>query len=549
MMPSFSLDSFPFLSDHVVEGRIVFPAAGYIELALQFGLEESLVPYLSDLKFSALTVFSPTNNELQMTPSKDNSKISLFNPNGMAASMIVDPRGPGYDSFLPFTSIRRRCNKASMNSQSFYESLRKYGFHYGQEFRVIEQIHAGDEEALAIIRPSDDKHQKSNIVIVDGMFQTSFLAAMGLLENQTYLPVSIDQMEFMCDRIADGCQFIAWSKVVHSEPGMVQFNVKLCQANDGLIVLDVRGLKLQALGTTQSVENYSECLYKTVWQPADAPLPSTSDLLKFFGSEALERRYPEELVLIKKAETILPVLRNINLSIINHSLKRLQPNASSKYINRLKTIRAKHGTGHLSYEDALNRLLELQRSFKCFELELKLLFWLGSELPLSLQNSKKAIGILFSEQGLNRYFIDSLSTRIYYKIFRDAVLTGVRNCLQQKKVVRILEIGGRMGGLASYVLQPLSDHLESGQVQYTFTDLHSTFFPHAQTILSKYPMIQYKTLDIERNIQAQDFLGESYDIIICMDTLHSVVDVSDSLYNITDLMVNKGWLLGLCHFL
>ena len=539
-----SLDSSPFLSDHVVEGRVVFPAAGYIELAIQYGLVESAIPCLFDLKFSALTVFSSSSNEMQLTPSKDNSKISLFNQNGIAASMIVDSRGPAEASFLPVSAIRRRCHKASLNSSSFYESLRKFGFHYGQEFRVVEHVFSGDEEALAIIKPSNDTHQKSNIVVVDGMFQTSFQAAMGLLENQTYLPVSIDQMKFTCERIADDCQFIAWSKVVDSNPGMVQFDVKLCRATDGLIILHVKGLRLQALGTTQSVEHYSDCLYKTVWQPADAALPVISELGNTFGISQLEQRYPRESSLIKKAESILPVLSDINLAIISDALERLKPNTSSKYISRLRSIISTYGKGQVSYEEAMNRLLELQRSFKCFELELKLLFWLGSELPNSLQNSKKeAIGILFSERGLNRYFIDSLSTRIYYKILRDAVKVGVEKCLQNKKVVRVLEIGGRMGGLAAYILQPLRDYLENGDVHYTFTDLHATFFPHAQTLLGQYPMIQYKTLDIEKNVQTQDFLPENYDIVVCMDTLHSVVDVSDSLYNITDLLTHDGWLL------
>ena len=60
-----------------------------------------------------------------------------------------------------------------MDASSFYDSLVKYGFLYGPEFRVIEQIFGGDEEAIAYIRPSDDKHQRAKLAL--GFFEMSYL--------------------------------------------------------------------------------------------------------------------------------------------------------------------------------------------------------------------------------------------------------------------------------------------------------------------------------------------------------------------------------------
>ena len=105
--------------------------------------------------------------------------------------------------------------------------------------------------------------------------------------------------------------------------------------------------------------------------------------------------------------------------------------------------------------------------------------------------------------------------------------------------MRILEVGGGTGGLASQVL-PL---LERGLHSYIFSDVSAAFFTGTGQKLAAYPEVEFKIFDLEKPGTEQELELGSFDFIIGTNVLHAVRDVRDTLRNLHGLLAPGGSLL------
>ncbi|WYZ36438.1 hypothetical protein EsH8_XIV_000038 [Colletotrichum jinshuiense] len=89
----------------------------------------------------------------------------------------------------------------------------------------------------------------------------------------------------------------------------------------------------------------------------------------------------------------------------------------------------------------------------------------------------------------------------------------------------MLEIGAGTGGTTWSVLDAINNLYDS----YTFTDVSPGFFPAAGAKFSGIEHIAYRKLDVEQDIEPQDFVPHSYDVVIAANVLHAH-DVDESLF-------------------
>ncbi|KAI0008718.1 hypothetical protein F4779DRAFT_423888 [Xylariaceae sp. FL0662B] len=113
--------------------------------------------------------------------------------------------------------------------------------------------------------------------------------------------------------------------------------------------------------------------------------------------------------------------------------------------------------------------------------------------------------------------------------------------------LEILEIGAGTGGAT----QPLLEALGGGSngayprfSKYTYTDISSAFFEKARSRLAAWDrMIEYRTLDIERDTADQGFEDESYDLIIAANVLHATRNMDVTISNVRRLLKPGGRLI------
>ncbi|MBZ0256252.1 SDR family NAD(P)-dependent oxidoreductase [bacterium] len=155
-----------------------------------------------------------------------------------------------------------------------------------------------------------------------------------------------------------------------------------------------------------------------------------------------------------------------------------------------------------------------------------------------LRGELDPLSLLFPQEGeasAARLYQDSPGAAVMNRLAQQAV-SAVLQGIAPGQTVRILEIGAGTGGTTAYVLP----HLPRAQVRYTYTDISPAFFAAAREKFREYDFVQYKTLDVEGDLQAQGFnLGE-YDLVVAANVVHATKRLSETLSRIHGLLAPGG---------
>ncbi len=202
-----STASIPFLADHRMQGSVLFPGAGYIEMALAAGeaaygsadlsvdnltlrraliLDETCDPVLRTtlnqdtgmLEFAAFTATSGGDLRWTITATAELNKL----PKSPARVDIHDCTG----------------NVSTIDGDGFYARTEAVGLAYGETFQTIAGVTAGDGWATSRIaipaRLSDEIGQyRFHPALIDAAFQTQLAAPLFAYaaDESAYLPVRI----------------------------------------------------------------------------------------------------------------------------------------------------------------------------------------------------------------------------------------------------------------------------------------------------------------------------------------------------------------------
>ena len=200
-----------FLQDHCIQGAVVFPGAGYVEMALfaarqLFGSVEIVT--FSDLVFERALYLSPdTPRTLRIAVDPDTYRFSiasrLYGTDGADWQTHATGRffttAPGREAPASLIEIAARCPE-EIAVERCYRHFEKLGLEYGPTFRGIVELHQGSGESLARVQlPAQltAGYEDYNIhpAVLDLCFQT--LAAALPFEEQdsaapkVYMPVGV----------------------------------------------------------------------------------------------------------------------------------------------------------------------------------------------------------------------------------------------------------------------------------------------------------------------------------------------------------------------
>ncbi|MEV7831701.1 amino acid adenylation domain-containing protein [Streptomyces subrutilus] len=204
-------EALPYLEDHRIEGSVLFPAAGYLEMAVQAvrAVTGGTDAVLTDIHLrKALFLPDGDGRTVQLTLSAQTGDFTVSTLTGdgrertVHASGSVRPAQPGRPGRgLDADAVRGRADRRLAGADC-YRALAGLGYHYGPAFRGIDEVWIGPGEALARIRPTpaieghDDHHVHP--ALMDAFFQT--LLTPLLLAPDTpsgagvRLPLAIDEV-------------------------------------------------------------------------------------------------------------------------------------------------------------------------------------------------------------------------------------------------------------------------------------------------------------------------------------------------------------------
>lgn len=134
--------------------------------------------------------------------------------------------------------------------------------------------------------------------------------------------------------------------------------------------------------------------------------------------------------------------------------------------------------------------------------------------------------------------------RIYSQLVASCIKKIVDLKLQEKPndKIRILEIGAGTGGTSAFVFEEIDSY--ASQLHYCYTDISGGFLQHGKTAYGKTrPYVEFKLLDVEKEIASQNIDLGSYDLVFASNVIHATKRIDATIKKAQSLLKKSGVLL------
>jgi acyl transferase domain-containing protein/NADPH:quinone reductase-like Zn-dependent oxidoreductase/acyl carrier protein/SAM-dependent methyltransferase len=576
-----------FLKDHKVDSHVIFPAAGFVDLVLEAGVQlfegRAFVVEHFEIR-KPLILPDPASGvhiELSYDTNERTFAIQSRFDQGAAWSLHVvgSMRGERTESVFAGTTWESAATPGTepVEVEGFYRYMSDLGLRYGEEFRSIRELSAGaghsaGRVALSEVIAARAGEYALHPVLLDGALQT-FSAGAATIEarrSRMKLPVRFARILFLR---SPGASVRVRAGVLHCNEEFVEGRISLYdEAGQPCVLVDgFRAISVSGIRGTGAPGGARDVIYHVDWERTPSSIQPTRlapvplEQLQAAAATALEqvtgiRGRPElqasmaagdDLAAIHLAQGLQAMGAVGGAEFTADSLRVAAP--MRPVFERLMTSLEKRGlltkvaTGYRrtpAFAAAADSAQEALRTFVAQHPghlpDGLLCAGICAELGPILRGEKDAVQVLFAGAGaelLDQFYGDGLYTSQWLAAISAAVQEAARH-LPEGRGLRILEIGGGTAGLAAQVL-PL---LERGLHSYTFTDVSAGFFPGALQKLAAFPEVACKIFDLEQPGAGQDLAAESFDFIIGTNVLHAVSDVRASLGHLRELLAPGGTL-------
>lgn len=273
----------PFLDDHRIQGTVVFPGAGYVEMGLSairevYG-DGDYVLNTEDIEFKKALflpegqaiklrlILNPKDASFGIYSSKDTSEEWTLHASGK-----VKPRNIGAMPKVAISELQKNCQE-EISREKCYVHFRTLGLEYGVTFQGIQQLWQGENEALAHIEiPEEINGEVSNFRIHPAVLDVCFQVLAAALplgdeeskENTTvYMPIGVEQGAVY--RQLSQKMWIHASIKEQDAKGL-KGDIRLIDEK-GNLVLEIQGCRAVSLKDQTKGTNKPQDFYEIKWLP------------------------------------------------------------------------------------------------------------------------------------------------------------------------------------------------------------------------------------------------------------------------------------------
>lgn len=268
---------FPFLKDHHVQERVVFPGAGYVAAAIalhqsefgekgSFGIEDikfhqMLTVEDTDLQSLFITLKPKSNHfDIQSKIEEDDSPwIQRATGKCIAGSYAAEAE------VIDVNAIADTLEN-TMTKEAIYEKLSNAELEYGPTFRGIDAIRYNKKELVATIKACDSirENKEEHFIhpgLLDSCFQT--LVAFEGKDNVPVVPVSIGKIQCYS---SPGTDFVCYTRLRAITFNAIIADITICDA-DGKVAMTIEGIKCQEITSSSTISDEfpENCLYQPNW--------------------------------------------------------------------------------------------------------------------------------------------------------------------------------------------------------------------------------------------------------------------------------------------
>ncbi len=283
-----SIELIPYLADHRVQGEIVFPGAGYVEMALAAANSvygQSAV-YIENIAFhQLLSLTENENRRLQISVLEEHggkAKVTISSKLQEAADWILHASGivrvaatsNGSPPAVSREDIHKRCSKV-MDNRKHYAEMDSRGLFYGPSFRGVTEVFVGNNEILARVHVPDEVQSDTaqytlHPSILDACFQATLWALQSSSGQDPVVPVGVGGLRIY-ERIPT--EFWVHGQIDTNAPSETP-TINLCALGEnGQLLFAVDALRLRALDSAKlkAKDPFANCIFGVAWRRMDLP--------------------------------------------------------------------------------------------------------------------------------------------------------------------------------------------------------------------------------------------------------------------------------------
>ncbi|OMC10571.1 type I polyketide synthase [Mycobacterium sp. SP-6446] len=576
-----------WVRDHDVFGSVIVPGACYVEAALYAARELTGGPCaLEFVDFERACVLSdePQLSRLELDPQQGTFEFHQRAVRG--DSWLRNARGRYHPATtqpsecFDVEAILSRCTNTH-KAVDIYGQLADHGYVYGPAFCGVDRLYVGTGEALARIRPPRILRNRLSgylfhPAVLDACFQSAILHPTtdrpDDLLPASYLPTGIERVRLYRDT---GLPAWAYTRLRKHDDALV-VDIYLLDENRQLIAdfTPLTGKAVRRPAATDRIENH---FYHLTWQPSGQIVQPQCSAFTFepadFADELEQagRTIAERLDRHVYATTYQDDVRRLCAAYAAACLNQLGPDTEftvadlpgllpkyhrafrgilrllvedgslSEHAGRFRIERTAGGALMAVAEDVERVWAEAFSKYPECAWELLLLQRTGSNLHDVLTGAADPLELLFpsgSPGDIEAIYHNSPIAR-FYNLLARRIARRLTEGADPRRTLRVLEVGAGTGGLTASLLPVLP----SQRCEYVFTDVSAAFIAAARERFRDYDFVDYRVLDLEHELPAEEFGPGSFDLVVAADVVHATADVKNSLLRLHDVLAPGGALL------
>ncbi|CAJ0553155.1 Ff.00g116670.m01.CDS01 [Fusarium sp. VM40] len=554
-----------WMSGHRLQDQIVFPATGYVAMALEAmralaGDRDVAKYHISDLTLERAMAFPDDNASVEtvfnvtIQQSSDSHIVAAFSCHSCAEgdqSLTANAKGfveivlaePAANTLPRESSGSNKFNLVDVKIDHFYSTLANLGYQYSEPFKGITDIKRRYGFATGSLQDQSRSEWEDKLVVHPGVLDTALqtlFAAFSYPGDESlrslHVPVTVQSLvinPYFCQGDKKGRAGIPWETVVRDEEkGFIMADLSLLSEDGDHTFIQIEGISLKPL--TPATARDDVTLFSNFKYDRTVPngeLAAAGDKLS-----------DEELKVAKDMERIaFYYLRQVAEMSQEDVDNALDHHKSLIAWGRYTVDKVRSGTYSfvekdwlLDDQDTILKLTDKHRE----RVDALLIESTGQNLPSTIRSQSGILEHMTKDGLLNRFYEEGIGLRVA----NWWIAKMARQISHRYPHMKVLEVGAGTGGSTQAILPMLGSSFTS----YTYTDVSSGFFDSAKAKFHEYAdRMDFKVFDMSKHPKDQRFEQGSYDLIVASNVLHVAEDLDNMMSNVRWLLKPGGWLVNL----
>ncbi|RDW76674.1 type I polyketide synthase [Aspergillus mulundensis] len=587
------LSEAPWLRDHVVQGNILYPGAGFVCLAIEAikmqaainGTENVTGFKLRDVEIHQALVIADNADGVEVQTVLRSVDSKTIGARGWRQfeiwSVSADSEWTEHARGLITVDTETKSHMAAGSSldesgytrridpQDMFASLRAKGLNHGPMFQntlsILQDGRAKEPQCVVDIKIADVSSKKDSgrmsvlhPTTLDSIVLSSYAAVPSSdpsNDDSARVPRSIRKL-WVSSKIssAPGHTFTCNVKMPHHDAQSYEANVSVVDGPEAMV--EMTGLVCQSLGRSAPAEDKEpwtkELCSNVQWGPDLAlslGLPGAQDAIDK-RLNTLRDQNPDD-----RSIEVQTVLRRVCVYFSHDALSALTKedisNLASHHVKFYKwmqdTVNLANSCRWSSDSDTwIHDSPSVREKYIALAdsqtVDGELICQLGPLLLPILRGERAPLEVMMEGRLLYKYYANAYRLEPAFEQLK-SLLNAV---LHKNPRARILEIGAGTGAATRHALKTLGTDEDGGPrcESWHFTDISSGFFEAARTEFATWGnLLEFNKLDIEQDPEAQGFKLGSYDVVVACQVLHATKSMHRTMSNVRSLMKPNGTLL------